>query len=431
MSAPAATGRGRTGAPDSPDSPDGAPDGAGSPGTDGTFRAEQRPWSAALRSWLRVHRFWLVAGTIAATIAVVLFALAGRGQSRAALAVDNPAPEGAMAVASVLGRHGITVRPTDSLGATLEALRADPGSTVLLYDPGNLLPPTGVRELPRAAAAVVAVSPGPLALKALTSEITLAGTPALSEGTVDAGCAAPNAVAAERINAPADGGLGRVLYRGPVVCFPDPAAGTAGSPAGLLAATADGRTTVLGAPAVLSNASAAEAGNAALVLRTLGAHNTLVWYTPSLADVPASDSPASLSELTPGWVAPAASWLMMVGVLAMLWRGRRDGPLVAEPLPVLVKASETVAGRARLYQQAGAVATAADKLRAGTLVRLARHLRLDPGAGRTAVAAAAADRSTLPAARVQDILSARPGTEKALLAWAAELDALEKEVTGP
>ena len=42
--------------------------------------------------------------------------------------------------------------------------------------------------------------------------------------------------------------------------------------------------------------------------------------------------------------------LFVAAGLAALWRTRRLGPLVAEPLPVVVRASETVEGHGRLYQ---------------------------------------------------------------------------------
>ncbi len=52
---------------------------------------------------------------------------------------------------------------------------------------------------------------------------------------------------------------------------------------------------------------------------------------------------------------PLAAWLVAIqlGVallLAALWRARRLGPLVTERLPVVVRASETVEGHARLYR---------------------------------------------------------------------------------
>ena len=54
----------------------------------------------------------------------------------------------------------------------------------------------------------------------------------------------------------------------------------------------------------------------------------------------------------------------MVAVLLLaLWRARRLGPVVTEPLPVVVRAAETVEGRARLYRRGGARDTAAEALR--------------------------------------------------------------------
>ena len=52
--------------------------------------------------------------------------------------------------------------------------------------------------------------------------------------------------------------------------------------------------------------------------------------------------------------------LWLVVVLVALWKGRRLGPLVAEQLPVVVRASETVEGRGRLYRSRRARDRAAD-----------------------------------------------------------------------
>jgi len=112
----------------------------------------------------------------------------------------------------------------------------------------------------------------------------------------------------------------------------------------------------------------------------------------------------------------------------VLWRGRRLGPLVFEPLPVVVKSAETAEGRARLYHEAHDIARAADTLRAGTVVRLAADLRVGAGADTVDVAAAAARHldSTLP--DMLRILQHRPGTEAELVRWAQDLVRLEKEV---
>ncbi|HKS00741.1 MAG TPA: hypothetical protein VJS86_03630, partial [Arthrobacter sp.] len=141
-----------------------------------------------------------------------------------------------------------------------------------------------------------------------------------------------------------------------------------------------------------------------------------------------STAPKTLAELAPAWTAFVAPWLIVVALVAMLWRGRRLGPLVFEPLPVVVKSAETAEGRARLYHEAHDVARAADTLRAGTLVRLAAALRIGPAADSVDVAAAAARHldSSLP--EMLRILQHRPGTEAELVRWAQDLVTLEKEV---
>lgn len=387
-------------------------------------------WQRRLREGLQWRRFWLVVGSVflLGTLAIFVLGILG-SRSSAALAVDNPGPTGAMAAVQVLHNQGVTVQATDSLEATLSGIRnAGSGqTTVLLYDPQSLLDKTGLRRLAAAAGPLVLVQPGPSTLKGVTASITAAGTvPDSSSGSpVRADCKYADATVAGQI----DAGNGQ-MYRGPIMCFPVPMAGTPVPLSGLFAATVDGRTVVLGNSAILSNDRLASNGNAALVLRTLGKTPRLLWYTPSLKDVPTSAAPKDLSQLTPQWVVPTGIWLLIVACLGMLWKGRRDGPLVPEPLPVVVKATETVAGRARLYQDARATHTAAANLRAGTLVRLAKHFRLGPTASAQEVVQAAARHGNRPAGELADILiHARPATDASLLRWAQDLDSLEKEVT--
>ncbi|MCZ2402772.1 DUF4350 domain-containing protein [Paenarthrobacter sp. Z7-10] len=396
----------------------------------GAARRKNLPvWPQRFREGLRRHRFWLLIGSAFLLVTLGILVLGNFGpRSSAALAVDNPGPNGAMAVARVLHSQGVTVQATDSLDATMTAVgSAGPGrSTVLLYDPGSLLDKAGLTRL-AAAGPLVLVQPGPLTLRAVTGSITAAGPvpDSSASSAVPAGCSNGDAVAAGRI----DAGHGQ-LYHGEVVCFPVRAAGAGQVRSGLFAATADGRATVLGNSAILSNDRLASSGNAALALRTLGKTPQLVWYTPSLKDLRTSAAPKDLSQLTPRWVLPAGIWLLIVACLSMLFKGRRDGPLVPEPLPVVVKAAETAVGRARLYQDARATEHAAAGLRAGTLMRLAQHFRLGAAAGVDDVLRAAVGHSNRSAAELADILVwVRPTTDAALLRWAQDLDILEKEVT--
>jgi hypothetical protein len=68
--------------------------------------------------------------------------------------------------------------------------------------------------------------------------------------------------------------------------------------------------------------------------------------------------------------------LLVVAFAAAIWRGRRFGPLVVEKLPVVVRAGETMEGRARLYQRSSSRLRAIDGLRIGAVTRLAAHAGL-------------------------------------------------------
>ncbi len=87
--------------------------------------------------------------------------------------------------------------------------------------------------------------------------------------------------------------------------------------------------------------------------------------------------------LPPWWqiaVVQAFLGLVVVGI----WRGRRLGPILVEPLPVAVRAAETVEGHGRLYHRLGARDRAAEALRSGTRARLGRAYGSAAGAGGTA-----------------------------------------------
>ena len=141
----------------------------------------------------------------------------------------------------------------------------------------------------------------------------------------------------------------------------------------LLPSAGNGDTVVLGAPDILYNNRLGKQGNASLALQLLGSRPHLVWFLPSLSDAggTAADDQKSFLDLLPsGWLWGTLQ-LFVAAALAALWRARRLGPLVAEDLPVAVRASEAVEGRARLYRKADARDRAAAALRSGTRTRLA------------------------------------------------------------
>ena len=319
-------------------------------------------------SWLRRHRGGAAIGAAAAVGMAVIISthLAPKGDSLP-LSVHNAGPDGARAVSEILGRHGVEVQDVESFDSATAALAERPGATLLLYDRSGFLDQSRLDELTAGAGRVVLVRPRLGTLKALDTGISQAGVVPESTALLEPGCGLSDPAAAGAVS-----GTGGFLYDGGTVCFSPP-----GSTAGLLARTDDGGLTVLGSTALLSNGGLASHGHAALALRTLGSSGDLVWYLPGLGDAAAAESTQTLDDLAPDWVAFLGPWLVFVAVLAIVWRGRRLGPLVFEPLPVVVKAVETAEGRARLYQDSHALDRARDNLRAGTLVRLRKPFEWD------------------------------------------------------
>jgi hypothetical protein len=376
-----------------------------------------------VKAWIRRHRTWtLVCLVFALGVALTIMSqLSPRGDA-VPLSTRNAAPDGARAAAEILANQGVAVRQTDNFETTVSALDGPSeggGTTLLLYDRNGYLDRAQLQQLQQAADRLVVVTPRLNTLSALGGDIRPAGVVPAAVHTLDPGCQLEDPAIAGAVTAES-----AYLYKAGRVCY-EPAEGFGG----LYATSDDGRLVVLGSTQVISNGLLDENGNAALVLRTLGSTDSLIWYLPGIADVTAAGAPKTLDELAPPWVAFLGPWLALVAVLAMFWRGRRLGPLVFEPLPVVVKAVETAEGRARLYHDAHAVDRATDSLRAGTLVRLAKFLRLGPDAESTAIVNAAARHLGRTPEETARVLDGRPRTESELVHWAQQLDTLEKEVT--
>src|SRR5262249_50099030 len=140
--------------------------------------------------------------------------------------------------------------------------------------------------------------------------------------------------------------------------------------------TDGGRTiTVVGSSDFMTNSGLPKQGNAALAMNLAGTQPRLIWYAPQHSEGESSGA-ASLSDLIPARVNWIVLQLALVVLLVAIWKGRRIGPLVAEHLPVVVRASETVEGRGRLYRSHRAGDRAAEALRTATLQRLMPRLGL-------------------------------------------------------
>ncbi|GAA2893456.1 DUF4350 domain-containing protein [Streptosporangium fragile] len=186
--------------------------------------------------------------------------------------------------------------------------------------------------------------------------------------------------------------------------------------------------TVTGDGGFMSNQRLAEDGNAALAMNLAGAKPVLVWLTAPESP-PRTGGEASFYDLIPGGVKWAVVQVMLAVLLLALWRGRRLGPVVAERLPVVVRAAETVEGRARLYRARRTRDRAAAALRAGFTDRVTPRLGLPSAAGPEATVNAIADRTGQPATSVGAALYGPPPADEAgLVALAAYMDMVERQV---
>lgn len=399
--------------------------GTGTAATAGEVVGDGGSFRSTILDRLGRARSWIILGVLLGT-AVLIGALAAGSGEREPLSPENPAPEGARAAAEVLGRSGVDVVRAESFDDAVDALQG-PDDTLLLHDPDSWLSAEQLAALGGGLAdRTVLVEPGLAALTELADGVRSAGVvPAGSEEPLPADCANPDARAAAEVSA---GGLS---YRGPGTCFPLPQ-DDAANPAGIFVTTADETVAVLGHGAIMSNGLIDDEGNAALTLRVLGSTPTLVWYQPTAEDLAVTSGPVDPRSLLPGFVDPLMFWLLVTALIAILWRSRRLGPLVTEPLPVVVRSAETAAGRARLYQDAGAVAHAAETLRSATLTRLAAALRIPPDGPRSSVVEAAGRRTTRDYTDLDRLLNSyTPSSDAQLVQWSQELEKLEQEILRP
>ncbi|MDX6283943.1 MAG: hypothetical protein QOH03_5014, partial [Kribbellaceae bacterium] len=115
-----------------------------------------------------------------------------------------------------------------------------------------------------------------------------------------------------------------------------------------------------------------------------------------------------------------------------IWRGRRLGPVVVEPLPVIVHAAETTEGRARLYRRSRARDRAAAALRESALGKLQQAHGIPRRAEPTAVVAAIGARTGRDPAMLYELLYGQPPLDdSALMFLSHELDLLTLEVRHP
>jgi hypothetical protein len=381
------------------------------------------------RRWRR--RWVWIAILAAAVLAVaVLFVSQGPGPaSSAPLDPRNPTANGAQALARVLEAQGVRVDVARGQ-AELERAGADADTTVFVARTGALASSTtqDLVDIAAQAERLVLLAPDRSVLQYVAPDVGVTDARRTEKDLVAADCGTSDVRAGETLS------RSQVEYSSKVA---DTACFTHDGHSVYLGIARHGRTpptVLLGSTSILANDQITDASNAAMLLRTLGHSGRVLWYVPSREDVPSGDS--GLGALLPAWIGPvlALGGVAFLGVV--LWRGRRFGRLVPEPLPVVVRAVETTESRGRLYRRARDASRAGATLQQATRSRLADYLGLprgnpalpSPGADQALVAAVTAASGR----RLDEVgallLGPPPTRDDHLLGLAAELAALEKEV---
>ncbi|MGW7049367.1 DUF4350 domain-containing protein [Streptomyces avermitilis] len=382
----------------------------------------------ARQVWTRARG--VVLALVILLAAAVAIAVIRSGDQHGRLDPRSADPYGSRAVAELLADRGVSTRVVTTLGEARTA--AGPDTTLLITVP-DLLTHRQQSLLYAATESsggrTVLIAAQYPSIGTLAPGVTADPAPSF-DSTLSPGCELP---AARRAGA-AD--MGGIRYTTSVShadsCYPSDGLPTL---VRVPAASGNGDTVVLGAPDILYNDRLDEQGNASLALQLLGSRSHLVWYLPSLSDDSATDTgDRTFMDLLPsGWLWGTLQ-LFIAAALAALWRARRLGPLVPERLPVAIRASETVEGRARLYRKANARDRAAAALRSTTRTRLAPLLGVP-------VAQAHAPEALLPALSAHLgndgqalhalLFGPPPRDDAALISLADQLDALEREVRRP
>ncbi|MEU5308088.1 DUF4350 domain-containing protein [Streptomyces sp. NPDC021562] len=399
-----------------------APDAAAPLPTTSTAPSGRQVWTRSRGVVLAV--VLLLAGAVA--IAVI------RSDTRhGTLDPRSADPTGSRAVAELLADRGVSTRVVTTLAGARAATGPD---TTLLVAVPDLLTPRQQSQLRAATGAsggrTVLVAAGSTSVEGLAPGVT-ADPATSSRSTLEPHC---DLADARRAGSADTGGIRyTTTHLDADSCYPSQRLATL---IRVPAPSKGGDTVVLGSPDILLNDHLDKEGNASLALQLLGSRPHLVWYLPSLYDTSATGTgdQKSLFDLLPsGWLWGTLQLFIAAGIAAF-WRARRLGPLVTEKLPVAIRASETVEGRARLYRKANARDRAAAALRSTTRTRLAPLVGVP-------VSQAHAPEALIPALSAHLhgdgqalhplLFGPPPGDDTALVALTDQLDALEREVRRP
>ncbi len=369
--------------------------------------------STVVQRWQTLRWVLLALVVIVGVTALSTYLTAPRPGGR--MDPEATSPDGAHALVALLEDHGVEVVAADDI-ATVER-SARPDSLLLLAPTPYLLDDEGLQRLKDLPADLLLVEPVSRTRESLAPKILTA--PNTSFGG-DPNCDLREATRAGSVQ------LGLSDTFEPVA---DDTTLTRCYDGALVRYTEGGRAvTVVGTADFMTNSGLLQEGNAALAMNLAGARPRVIWYTPKRI-VGESDGATSIMDLIPARVGWIVLQLCLVVSFMALWRGRRIGPLVAEDLPVVVRASETVEGRGRLYRSRRARDRAASALRTAALQRVLPRLGLGAQSDPVSVVANVAQRIRCEPNAIEYALFGPPPSDDAeLVNLSRLLDDIERQV---
>lgn len=343
---------------------------------------------------------WAFWGAVLLLLIVVSVFLASRQTSNATpFDPDNAGPAGGRAIARVLSQTGVDVTPIRDMSDLMDT-PSSTQDTILISDP-DTLEPEQLQDIEKRFASayrIVLLAPDPDVLELPIGYGSQKGD-GCTIGWLD------GLLSAERsTDVTYDDTTGRACL---------------GRADGYAAVQLDNNVLILGTTGAVANDSVLEADNAAIGLRALGGSKHLLWFSgdPTVGGGRAGGLP------WPDWWRPMIAVLAAATIALMLWRGRRLGRLVREPLPVVVPAQETTTARGRLYRKAQDTDRAAHALREATRTRVSAYL------GTPNVVRAAATQTGRSEQELASLLLDGPVSGEAeLVHLANELTTLERQV---
>lgn len=374
----------------------------------------------------------LVSLIVVAWLAVMVWVALQPERTEGSLGIDDKTNHGAAAITSVLEEHSISVRPAQSMTQLESELRRNPDATVLFHDKHQAMETASFERLEELADLVPADQRVFAGVTASQQDYLVDGIDHTANMNFIDELAATDQC---RLDAAREAGSISSIRQGVVLtddaqgCFRvvDDSMGEQ-EHVYAFAETANG-SIVFADWRMLTNAGLYQNGTATLALWSLGRADSVIWFQPDFQLDPDSDGQLSPVQL-PDWARMGIVWAVIATGIWLLYRARRTGPIIIEPLPAEVPAAETTVGRGRMYAKAKHHRHALTMLQQASRARLARLLQLGAQASSDAVLAETAKQLGRPLAELRQLYDPPAGDISAqqFVTWANQLHDLEHQV---